>query len=62
MSLDKNEQEITIEVSPSKRGTKPTDEDVEQAIHRKFQTHPTDLFLSGDTVILRLINFGGKRP
>ena len=53
-------QEITIEVRPSTEGEKPTKKDVEHAIHQKLKTDPTQLFVHGDTVILKVQNFGGK--
>jgi hypothetical protein len=56
-----NNQEITIEVRAAKHGSNPTDKDVENAIHEKFKSHPTELFVHGDTVILKVVNFGGGK-
>jgi hypothetical protein len=62
MALGKDKQEITIEVSPSKDNSDPTHQDIEQAIHKKLQTEPTELFAHGNTLILTLINEGGGGP
>lgn len=61
MTPDKDHEEITIEVRPSSEGQKPTKQDLEQAIHQKLQTDPTQLFVHGNTVFLKCENVGGKR-
>lgn len=60
MTAETGKREITIELN-SKPGTKPTKEDVEQAIHRKLLSEATDLFVHGDTVVLTVKNFEGQR-
>jgi hypothetical protein len=60
--MSNNDQEITIQVSAKKLGSKPTDKDVEKAIHEKFKSRKTELFVHGDTVILKVVNFGGGKP
>jgi hypothetical protein len=61
MTPHEGTREITVEVHPSKPGTATTKADVEQAIRRKLETEATELFVHGDTVILTVKNFGGKR-
>jgi len=61
MTLRQDSQEITIEVRSSVEGNRPTKEDVEQAIQQKLDSYPTQLFVNGDTVILKCENVGGKK-
>ena len=56
MKSHKDDQEITIEVQSSIEGLKPTKKDVEKAINQKLETDPTQLFVHGDTVILKVQN------
>jgi|HubBroStandDraft_6_1064221.scaffolds.fasta_scaffold01023_8 hypothetical protein len=56
MTLHNDDQEITIEVQPSIEGQKPTKNDVERAINQKLEADPTQLFVHGDTVILKVQN------
>lgn len=61
MTPHNDDQEITIEVQPSTEGQKPTKEDVERAITEKLQTDPTQLFVHGNTLILKVQNIDKPR-